>query len=63
MTYHDEPHRLVVGSEPFDRTPGGFWKPLPNGTYLHAKRVGGKVEVRTAPLPDFTLPTPPMVGA
>jgi predicted glutamine amidotransferase len=63
MTYHEEPHRLVVGSEPFDRTPGGFWKNLPSGNYLHARRVDDRVEVRTAPLPDFTFPTPPLVRA
>jgi len=63
MCYHDEPRRIIVGSEPFDRTPGGFWKPLPSGRYLHARRLGDHVEVRTAPLPNFTLPTPSMVRA
>jgi predicted glutamine amidotransferase len=63
MTYHDEPHRVIVGSEPFDGTPGGYWKALPSGTYLHARRIAEHVELRTAPLPNFTLPTPPMVGA
>jgi predicted glutamine amidotransferase len=63
MTYHEEPHRLVVGSEPFDGAPGAYWKPLPSGTYLHARRLDGRVEVQTAPLPSFTLPTAPMVRA
>jgi predicted glutamine amidotransferase len=63
MTYHEEPHRVIVGSEPFDRTPGGAWKSLPSGHYLHARRVGGKVEVATGALPSFTLPTPTMPRA
>jgi predicted glutamine amidotransferase len=63
MTYHQEAHRIVVGSEPFDGTPGPFWKPLPNGHYLHARRLDQRVEVQTAPLPSFTLPNPPMVRA
>ncbi|MCI4366079.1 MAG: class II glutamine amidotransferase [Thermoplasmata archaeon] len=60
MTYHEEPHRIVVGSEPFDGTPGGYWKSLPTGKYLHAQRVDDRVEVRVAPLPDFTLLTAPL---
>jgi predicted glutamine amidotransferase len=63
MTFHDEPHRLVVGSEPFDGTPGGYWKPLPSGTALHARRVGAHVEVTTTALPKFTLPTPSLAQA
>jgi predicted glutamine amidotransferase len=63
MVYHAEPHRLVVGSEPFDGTPGAYWTPLPNGTALHARRVGARVEVTTTPLPTFTLPTPTIAGA
>jgi predicted glutamine amidotransferase len=63
MTYHEEPHRLVVGSEPFDPTPGDFWKRLPSGTCLHAQRTGDRVEVQTTPLPEFALPTAPLVRA
>jgi len=63
MTYHDDPHRVIVGSEPFDGTPGAFWKPLPSGTYLHARKVAERVVVETAPLPDFTLPTPSLAHA
>jgi predicted glutamine amidotransferase len=63
MTYHDEPHRLIVGSEPFDAVPGGYWKTLASGNYLHARRLGEHVEVRTAALPNFTLPTPSIAGA
>jgi predicted glutamine amidotransferase len=63
MTYHDEPHRLIVGSEPFDGTPGGYWKPLPSGTYLHARKVAERVVVEIAPLPEFTLPTPSLAHA
>jgi len=63
MTYHEEARRMVVGSEPFDATPGGYWKSLPSGNYLHARRTPERVEVRTAPLPSFTLPAPAMVRA
>ena len=52
MAYSAAPHRLVVGSEPFDRDPG-LWKSLPSGTYLSAKRANGHVTVTTGrtPLP------------
>ncbi len=60
MTYRDEGHRVIVGSEPFDTTPNGAWKDLPSGNYLYAHRVGTHVEVQVAPLPNFELPTPPM---
>ncbi len=50
MTYRAEPHRVVVGSEPFDQTPG-VWQPVPNGSYVHAQLVGDRVEVRTGRIP------------
>jgi hypothetical protein len=58
MAYHTEPHRLVVGSEPFDRVPGS-WQPLGSGHFLHATRVGDHVEVRTGSIP---VPTPSGLG-
>lgn len=50
MAYHAEPHRVVVGSEPFDLT-AGTWKSLESGTYLHARRVGEHVECTTGAIP------------
>ncbi len=54
MTYHAEPHRVVVGSEPFDGSKN-YWTPLPSGTFLHAIAQGEHVEVRTGPIPTPTL--------
>jgi predicted glutamine amidotransferase len=54
MTYHAEPHRVVVGSEPFDGA-HGYWAPLASGTFLHAAVRGDHVEVRTGPIPVPTL--------
>jgi predicted glutamine amidotransferase len=53
MTYAATPHRVVVGSEPFDRQPG-TWKSMPSGTYLRARRENGHVVVTTGrtPIPD-----------
>jgi predicted glutamine amidotransferase len=53
MTYAATSHRVVVGSEPFDRQPG-TWKSLGSGQYLHARRENGHVVVTTGrtPLPD-----------
>jgi predicted glutamine amidotransferase len=53
MTYMASPHRVVVGSEPFDREPG-VWKSLPSGSYLHARRNAGHVELKVGKVP---LPT------
>ncbi len=50
MTYQAHPHRVVVGSEPFDREPA-VWKSLPTGSYLHAHRNGQKVDVQVGPIP------------
>ena len=55
MTYRVEPHRVVVGSEPFDATPG-VWKSLPSGTFLHAVVQGEHVQVETGPIPTPQLP-------
>ena len=53
MTYQAASHRVVVGSEPFDREPG-VWKSLSSGMYLVAKRTEHKVELTVAKIP---LPT------
>ncbi len=60
MTYQAHPHRVVVGSEPFDREPG-VWKSLPGGAYLSARRVGERVDVKVGPIPLPTglVPAPP----
>jgi predicted glutamine amidotransferase len=53
MAYDAKPHRLVVGSEPFDRE-SAAWKSLRSGEYLHARRENGHVVVTTGrtPLPE-----------
>jgi predicted glutamine amidotransferase len=60
MAYSAAPHRVVVGSEPFDRE-RGTWKSLPSGTYLHARRQNGHVTVETGrtPIPDALEIRPP----
>jgi predicted glutamine amidotransferase len=50
MTYQATPHRIVVGSEPFDGA-RGVWQSLASGTYLVARRTPGHIEVKTAKLP------------
>ncbi len=50
MAYRAEPHRLLIGSEPFDRTPG-VWQPLSSGQYLHARLRGEHVELETGAIP------------
>lgn len=50
MTYQTKPHRLVVGSEPFDEERGA-WSPLASGTYLSARLEEGRVAVTTGPIP------------
>jgi glutamine amidotransferase len=49
MTYEILPHRVVVGSEPFDHEP--TWRSLPSGTFLKAHRENGHVTVETGRLP------------
>ena len=53
MTFQAQPHRVVVGSEPFDGE-RGVWHPLDARTYLVARRTGSKVdlEVGRIPLPN-----------
>jgi len=53
MTYRATPHRLLVGSEPFDGELTG-WTSLPSGSYLHAVLDRGRVELTrgTVPLPS-----------
>ncbi|MGA8664857.1 MAG: class II glutamine amidotransferase [Thermoplasmata archaeon] len=50
MTYRKDPHRVVVGSEPFDHLHGG-WENLSSGTFLHATRTAEHVQVETGPIP------------
>jgi len=52
MTYRADPHRLLVGSEPFDAERSA-WTPLPSGSYVHGVRDGISVELTrgTIPLP------------
>jgi hypothetical protein len=60
MTYSAAPHRVVVGSEPFDGE-RGVWKPLTSGMYLHARRNERRVEltVGKVPLPNALEIGPP----
>ena len=53
MAYQAHPHRLVVGSEPFDGA-RGTWTRLPAGSYLVARRAANRVEVTLGriPIPD-----------
>ncbi len=50
MTYQASPHRLLVGSEPFDREPG-VWKSLTSGTYLVARRKEHTIDLTVGPIP------------
>ncbi|HLM70320.1 MAG TPA: class II glutamine amidotransferase [Thermoplasmata archaeon] len=60
MTYQSAAHRVVVGSEPFDREPG-VWKPMSSGTYLVARRGEHHVDVTVGkiPLPNALEIRPP----
>jgi hypothetical protein len=58
MAYVATPHRLVVGSEPFDRERGA-WTSLGSGRYLHAVLDGSRVQVRAGMIP---LPSALEVG-
>ncbi len=50
MAYRATPHRLVVGSEPFDREPAG-WISLGSGSYLRAVLDGGRVSLTAGRIP------------
>ena len=50
MTYHAAPHRVLVGSEPFDGEPGA-WHSLTGGTYLVARRHEHRIDLTTGKLP------------
>jgi predicted glutamine amidotransferase len=50
MAYLASPHRLVVGSEPFDHE-RGVWQSLGSGHYLHAVREGYRIELKVGKLP------------
>jgi len=60
MTYQLASHRVVVGSEPFDREPG-VWRSLSSGMYLQATRGPHKVDVTVGkiPLPSALEIRPP----
>ncbi|HXY47662.1 MAG TPA: class II glutamine amidotransferase [Thermoplasmata archaeon] len=60
MTYQAAPHRLIVGSEPFDAEPG-VWKTLPGGSYLSARRKDRTIDVTVGriPLPNSLILRPP----
>ncbi len=62
MTYSTTPHRVVVGSEPFDGE-RGVWKSLTSGTYLRAHRNEHRVDVTVSkiPLPNALEIRPPAV--
>jgi predicted glutamine amidotransferase len=53
MAYLAAPHRVVIGSEPFDAEHGA-WSSLTSGTYLRALQTDGRVELRRGSIP---LPT------
>jgi predicted glutamine amidotransferase len=50
MTYRASPHRLIVGSEPFDGERTG-WISLPSGSYVRAVRDGSYVELTRGTIP------------
>jgi len=50
MTFHATPHRVVVGSEPFDGE-RATWASLGSGEYLHAVRENGHVALTHAKIP------------
>ncbi len=59
MAYRASPHSVVVGSEPFDEE-HGTWQSLSSGTYLHAHRDGGRIELVTGHIPiPASLPLSP----
>jgi len=50
MTYQAHPHRVLVGSEPFDGEKG-VWTSLGAGSYLHARRADGHVDLTVGRIP------------
>jgi predicted glutamine amidotransferase len=61
MTYQSAPHRLVVGSEPFDEEKG-VWTSLRRGRFLHAVSDGQRLALREGPIPlpsSLELTAPP----
>ena len=50
MTYRASPHRLIVGSEPFDAE-RGVWTSMPSGSYLRAVHADGHVELTRGTIP------------
>ncbi len=60
MCYRTSKHTVIVGSEPFDHEQGA-WTSLGSGTYLHARRHAGALEVTTGkiPIPEALPLVPP----
>lgn len=60
MTYLAHPHRVIVGSEPFDHERGA-WTSISSGTYLHARKDGSRVDLTVGriPIPDSLETGPP----
>ncbi|HYA54570.1 MAG TPA: class II glutamine amidotransferase [Thermoplasmata archaeon] len=50
MTFRATPHRLIVGSEPFDGERNG-WTSMPSGTYVHGVRDGSYVQLTRGAIP------------
>jgi len=50
MAYTADAKQLIVGSEPFD-SDRSDWRPLVNGSFLHAQVAAGLVGVETGPIP------------
>jgi predicted glutamine amidotransferase len=50
MTYQAHPHRVIVGSEPFDGQRGA-WTSLPGGSYLVARRDAGRIDLTVGRIP------------
>lgn len=49
MAYEVTSHRVIIGSEPFDREAG--WRSLGSGSYLVARRRDGRVDMETGRIP------------
>jgi predicted glutamine amidotransferase len=57
MTYQAHPHRVIVGSEPFDHERGA-WTTLSSGSYLHARQGEHRIDLTVG-----RIPVPPGLAA